>query len=218
MNSAGPVMLPDGAAVADLRQFAGRALRLDPGGVIRLVAEGWVLAAYCRALSGAGGPTVLALRTVALAEPVRLDLTVALESLQDRLSELKETAGQHIPLSLVSISGAGPAWAGVLPPRRGWSLEGMIEPVTLKSVAEQGIAEVSAETRSATGASAVAQLRARVWGRDLAAGSTLPAGAAFAADAYGFISDEAVTVHRRGAWWRLSLLRGHVLARQPGLG
>lgn len=220
MSAAGPVevLLPDVAALADLGRFVRRAAWLDPGGSIRLVGHGGVLAVYCCALSGGGGPTVLGLRTVALAPgqvPETIDVTLDLEPLRDRLTrhlELRES--QAIPLELAPTPGAGPGWAGLLPPRAGWSLDGLVEPAALKHVATAGIAEVAAGTPPNAGAAVVARLRARIWGRDFAAGSELPAGAAFAAEAYGFLGDEAVSVHRCGPWWRLSLLRGHVLARR----
>jgi hypothetical protein len=211
------VLLPDGAALADLSRFTSRALRLDPGGSIRLVGHGDVLAVYCCALSGGGGPTVLGLRTLALAAPEEVDVTLGLEALRDRLAMIQ---GQEevIALELVAGPGAGPAWAGLLPPRTGWLIEGLLESAVLKRVAAEGIAEVAAGTPANAGAAAVAHLRSRVWGRDLVQGSHLPAGAGFAAEMYGFLGDEeAVSVHRSGPWWRLSLLRGHILARRSSL-
>jgi hypothetical protein len=208
------VNLPDGAALADLSRFVRRAIRLDPGGSIRLSGHGEVLAAYCSALSGGGGPTVLGLRTMVLATSAQIDVTLELEALRDRLARLTSHEGSAVTLDLTPGSGVGSAWAGLLPPRTGWSLEGLLEPATLTKVAAAGIAEVAAGTPSGAGSAAVAQLRAKVWGRDLAENSHLPAGAAFAAEAFGFMGDEAVSVHRCGPWWRLSLLRGHILARR----
>lgn len=210
------MVLPDGVALADLSRFTSRALRVDPGGSIRLVGHGDVLAVYCCAISGGRGPTVLGLRTLVLAEPARLDVTVDLETLRDRLARLRGQDKPGIRLELMPGAGAGPAWAGLLPPRTGWSIEGLLEPAVLREVAAAGIEEVAAGIPAGAGAAAVTQLRSTVWGRDLAAGSHLPAGAAFAVSAYGFLGDEAVSVHRSGPWWRLSLLRGHVLARRSG--
>jgi hypothetical protein len=82
-----------------------------------------------------------------------------------------------------------------------------------------------------------------VWGRPLPGHEELPAGAAFAAEVFGFLGpdrsavgadgmdgldgadgmdgmdgldgEDAVSLHRAGRWWRLSMTRGHVLARPP---
>jgi hypothetical protein len=220
VTTSGPpgVVLPDAAAVADVSRFVQRALRLDPGGSIRLSGHGAVLAIYCCALSGGGGPTVLGLRTLALAEPGQVDVTLDLEVLRDRLARLRAQAGPRIALDLTPGSGAGASWAGLLPPRSGWSLEGVLDAAVMKDVAAQGIAEVAGGTPSGAGSAAVTRLRSGVWSRDLAPGSAVPAGAAFAAEGFGFLGEEAVSVHRAGPWWRLSMLRGHVLARRNPFG
>jgi len=43
----------------------------------------------------------------------------------------------------------------------------------------------------------------------------IPAGAGFAADALGFLSDSNLEVHRRGTWVRLSSSGGYVLVKFP---
>jgi hypothetical protein len=102
----------------------------------------------------------------------------------------------------------------------------------LRRAARSGIEEVAAGTPQIAGAAAVAKLRALVWGRPLLGHTELPAGAAFAAEAFGFLgtsrstggvdadevfdqelNQDAVSLHRAGRWWRLSTNRGHVLAR-----
>ena len=62
------------------------------------------------------------------------------------------------------------------------------------------------------GALIVNNARAAVWGRELDA-SGLPAGAAFAALALGFLADGDQKLYRAGRWFRLTGSRGHVLAR-----
>jgi hypothetical protein len=55
-----------------------------------------------------------------------------------------------------------------------------------------------------------------VWGRDVEGVDGLPSGAAFAAEALGFLAaGGAMTVFTSGAWVRLSSPRGHVLCRTP---
>ncbi|MFI7586874.1 hypothetical protein ACIB24_07345 [Spongisporangium articulatum] len=211
------LQLADDGASADLRTFASRARRLDAGAALRLVAAGGVLAVYACALHGGGGPTVLGLRTHALAERADLDVTVPAAAVLDRLA-LKPAGDVPAVLSVPETSAPQAAWAGVLPPRSGWSFEGLVSPDLLRAAASAGIAEVAAGTPDVAGASAVARLRALVWGRALD-GLTVPAGAAFAADAFGFLGGatsegaDAITLHRAGPWWRLSTTRGHILTR-----
>jgi hypothetical protein len=84
----------------------------------------------------------------------------------------------------------------------------------LRASAQAGVEEVAAGAGEGSGAQAVARLRALVWGRDVHGVPGLPAGAAFAADALGFLApDEPVALHRSGAWRRLTTQHGHVLAR-----
>jgi hypothetical protein len=262
------LVLPDVAALTDLQTFVGRAKQVDPGGAIRMVAHGEVLAVYAGALHGGGGPTVLALRVLTLAEPSEADVTVPLAALADRFGPPDRPAAADSPapsdrltladrvkpvqrpvrpmiaegpigLALPSATATGASWAGLLPPRVGWSVEGVLRVSDLRRAARAGIDEVAAGTPTVAGAAAVAKLRTLVWGRPLLGHSELPAGTAFAAEVFGFLgagrssgrgsagsgsgSDEevfdqnvdqdAVSLHRAGRWWRLSTTRGHVLAR-----
>ena len=76
------------------------------------------------------------------------------------------------------------------------------------------MAEIAAALPEAVGGHVVAQVRAAVWGRDLPSAPGVAAGAAFAADALGFLDpQEPVAVRQAGPWWRLSTSRGHVLVR-----
>jgi hypothetical protein len=227
--------LPDLAALADLETFIGRAKQIEAGGAVRLVAHGSVLAVYASALHGSGAPTVLALRVLELAEPSDVDATVSVAALTDRFAltdrslatkrVTPQTAGGPIPLALPPTTATGATWAGMVPPRSGWSMEGVLRADDLRRAARAGIDEVAAGTPQVAGAAAVAKLRALVWGRPLPDHDELPAGTAFAAEAFGFLSNlqsevfdqnaepDIVSLHRAGRWWRLSTARGHVLAR-----
>ncbi len=210
-----PVLrLDDVASLADLSTFVNRAHRADPGGAARLQAHGTVLAVYVCPLSGGGGPTVLGLRTTALAETEVVDVVVPLAALADRLSRSRNGTDLPVPPGEVVA-----AWAGIAPPRSGWEQLGQVAAVALVGAAEQGIAEVAAGTPSTSGAPAVAALRAGVWGRELT-GTPLPSGAAFVAHALAFVreSDPPVDVWATGPWTRLSSARGHVLTRRALLG
>lgn len=236
------LMLPDVAALADLETFVGRAKQIDPAAAVRLVADGTVLAVYASALHGAGAPTVLAMRVLSLAEPSAVDATVPAAALTDRFALSDRTlapqrlsdpdAGAPIRLALPTVTATGATWAGMVPPRSGWSVEGVVRVSDLRRAARVGIDEVAAGTPQVAGAAAVAKLRAQIWGRPLAGHAELPAGTAFAAEVFGFLgharssggidadevfdqeaNQDAVSLHRAGRWWRLSATRGHVLAR-----
>lgn len=198
--------------LADLRTFVTRAKSIDDG-AIRLQATGKVLAAYVCVLRprilGESTPTILGLRTMALAEPAQADATVTLASVMDRLA--RSGAGDTelpIPPSTVSES-----WAGVGAPRGGWEHVGTVSDADLKSAAEAGIAEVAGAVPAVAGAAVVNSARAAVWGRELPGLGELPTGAAFAAFALGFLGGDEQQVFRAGRWFRLSGPRGHVLVR-----
>jgi hypothetical protein len=233
------LVLPDAAALADLQTFVGRAKHIDPAGAVRLVAHERVLAVYAGALHGGGAPTVLAMRILALDEPSDVDVTVPVAAMTDRFALAERTRarisapiGESIPLALPSMTATGATWAGMEPPRSGWTVEGVVRVAALREAARAGIAEVAAGTPQIAGAAAVARLRALVWGRPLAGQAELPAGTAFAAEVFGFLGNsrssggidadevfdqeadqDVVSLHRAGRWWRLSTTRGHVLAR-----
>lgn len=197
--------------LADLRTFATRAKAIDDG-AIRLQAAGSVLAAYVCVLRprllGESTPTILGLRTMALAEPSGTDVTVALSAVLDRLAR----AGEYDAELLVPPTTVTESWTGVGAPRAGWELLGAVSDAHLRAAAVAGIAEVAGIVPDKPGALIVNNARAAVWGRELD-GSGLPAGAAFAAFALGFLADGDQKLYRAGRWFRLSGPRGHVLAR-----
>ena len=219
-----PISLPDLRALGDLETFVWRARRVDPDGACRLVATGDVLAVYASPVHGGGGPTVLALRVLALAQPAHLDVTVSLAGLLDRFPSARAAsepgvaaAGPvpvRVPADHVTVS-----WAGVSPPRAGWDAVGLLDPRQLRQLAADGVREIADGVPAGAGAAAVARLRGQVWGRALSADlPDVPAGIAFAADALGFLDDaEPVALYRLGPWARTTTRRGHVLARRPAL-
>ena len=101
------------------------------------------------------------------------------------------------------------------PPRRGWQALGVVDVALLAEAARAGVAEIAAGTPAGAGAAAVDRLRAAVWGRGVPWLEQTPAGAAFVADALGFLAaDEPVALNACGPWRRLTSSRGHVLARR----
>lgn len=157
---------------------------------------------------GESTPTILGLRTMALATPSGTDVTVALSAVLDRLAR---SAGDDVELP-VPPSTVTESWTGVGAPRSGWELVGQRSDAGLRKAAEAGIAEVAGIVPDKPGALIVNNARAAVWGRELDE-SGLPAGAAFAALALGFLADGDQKLYRAGRWFRLSGTRGHVLAR-----
>ena len=101
----------------------------------------------------------------------------------------------------------------VAPPRSGWEVVGDLTAEDLRTVATQGIAEITEGVPAGSGAQVVASMRQRVWARDSRTVPPVPSGAAFAAYALGFLTQESVRVSAHGRWTRLSTATGHVLVR-----
>lgn len=209
--------LGDPRAVADLRVFLSRARAVGEGAV-RLQAVGSVLAAYVLVVGprglGDAVPTVLGLRTIALARPAQADVTVSMASVFDRLARLGE------PGTVLEIPPADvrAPWAAVSPPRGPWQYEGEVDATAVQAAAAAGIAEVAAAVPDQAGSAIVQGIRAAVWGRDMDACPALPTGAAFAAHMLGFVTPgEDLRRYSCGPWSRLSSSRGHVLSRRPAV-
>jgi hypothetical protein len=216
MNGVPVLTFADGEGVADLATYVARARSLDEDGAMRLQAVGRVLAGWVCLVPGQGlmrSGLVLGLRTTALAEDHRLDVTVPLAALADRFARRASTGDAAASFRVPPME-VVPQWAGVSPPMGGWVQVGEVATSTLLAAAEEGIAEVAQGAPTGSGAAAVAMLRARVWAKEVAGGA--PAGAGLAARALGFAraGDDAVAaVHRSGVWTRVTLPSGHVLSR-----
>ncbi|QAB18030.1 hypothetical protein Leucomu_08955 [Leucobacter muris] len=205
--------LADHATRDDLRIFLERLLRAGEAEV-RLMTRGPALAVYGCTQAPRGitdpVPVVLVMRAFALAEaPAEaVDATVQARALLDRIARLGIVG---LALDVPDVT-AMAAWAGVLPPVSGWTAAGAVDAASLASVAEQGIARVSAALPQDPGEAVVERVRASVWGSEISPG--LPAAAAFAAEVMGFLRDEdRVLVSRSVTWTRLTMTRGHVLVR-----
>ncbi|NJC22507.1 hypothetical protein BJ994_001583 [Arthrobacter pigmenti] len=208
----------DPQVVSDLRTFVGRA-RAAEDGAVRLQASSNVLAAYVCILGprilGEATPTVLGLRTMPLDAASRLDTTVALASVADRLARMEEgDLVLSVPPTTVTET-----WAGVLPPRSGWRPAGTVPTDVLLDHAREGIREIAQSVPSNHGAIIVNNARGAVWGRNVAEVSTgLPAGAAFGAFALGFcVPGAQANVFTNGRWTRISTPGGHILVRRAAV-
>lgn len=201
------LLLADADSATDAMTFAVRAEKVGDGAV-RLRAEGGVLVMSCAALAPRGildrTPTILALRTVAADPELVCDLVVPADALR------AEGAALALPTSALRA-----AWAGVSPPRSGWSFARELPAAVLIRVADDGIAEVAGALPDGAGDDIVQQVRSAIWGSRSDELGDLPRGAAFAARALGFLVDpvEAVRVFSSGGWDRLTCHRGHVLVR-----
>jgi hypothetical protein len=208
------ISFPDSASVSDARTFLTRAARVDDTAV-RLVLTGGVLALYTSALSPRGlldrGFTVLGLRTMRASSAGDLDVVVPVRGILDRLATAESASGASLDVVLPDQR--------VSTPRSGWLPVGDLPAGTLIDTARRGVAEVADALPTAAGDHIVHSVRQSVWARALEERDDVPAGAAFAADAYGFVPDaaEVVPVFASGSWVRLSPRRGHILARRSSV-
>lgn len=200
----------------DLRTYVARARSLDADGAIRLQSHGMALAAYVGVLPGRGpvmSGAVIGLRVMALAEPADVDVIVALASVSDRLARTRTSLSASTDTFSVPPTTVRVGWAAMAPPRSGWEVVGDLSVEDLRTVATQGIAEVTQGTPDGSGAQVVAAQRQRVWTRETETVPPIPSGAAFAAYALGFLTQQHARVLAHGRWTRLSTETGHVLVR-----
>ncbi|MYM19588.1 hypothetical protein GSY69_06285 [Brevibacterium sp. 5221] len=164
------IALPSAAALADWQTLVERARRADPEAAIRLSAAGSTLVLTCAPLYpaslGDGMPLVLGMRMIRLADSSAdgLDAVVPAAALLDRFARANSRGSLHIGVPPQEVHAA---WAGIAPPRGGWSAAGSVPAAVLHAIARAGIAEIARGTPEGSGAHAVAALRRRVWGRSL---------------------------------------------------
>lgn len=212
--------LADSPSLGDLKVFLSRAARLDSVSV-RLIGGSGVLAIYVPVLHPRGllddAPTVLGLRTFALATGGEFDLVVSSRAMLDRIAMLSVTVNSDSgPVDIVPpATENAPAWIGISPPRGGWTTAGSIEVDVLEQVAREGIAEVAAAIPTGTGEQLVHKVRSEVWGRAIpGVEQQVPAAVAFAATSLGFLkTNTPAQVFVSGNWTRVSTRGGHVLSR-----
>jgi hypothetical protein len=212
--------LLDAFALRDLQVFLGRAERVDNGSV-RVVSGGGVLAVYIAVFYPAGlldqAPTILGLRTFALAESESFESVVPVRSLVERINRLEAAVTDDaapvtvsLPMEVNTVT-----WAAISPPRGGWVALEATNSELLDAVARAGIDEVAGAVPTGTGEQIVHRVRTEVWGRPIDGLEHIPAGGAFAAFSLGFLGgDDAVSVFESGPWTRLTTKRGHVLIKR----
>ncbi len=228
------LLLADHPTRDDLKVYLERLQKVGQPEV-RLVTRGGVMAVYGCTQAPAGltdtVPVVLCMRAFALrhggtgqegtaadagtgagpgagAGAWDVDVTVSGRALLDRIARMG-IIGLTLDLPDATVT---TAWAGVLPPTTGWEQTGVLDAPSLGRAAEEGIARVADLLPESPGEAVVRQVRASVWGVDIAPG--VPAAAAFAAESLGFLREETrASLWRTLTWVRLSTGRGHVLVR-----
>jgi hypothetical protein len=200
----------------DAIQFLERAARVNNGST-RLIAEGGFLQFYVGILIPRGlldqTPTVLGLRVFRLLSPQTFDVVVPIESLVHRLQVTQEEKGEEtrVPAEVASLS-----WASITPPREGWRRRLGVTAEALRSAAEHGVKQVADVVPDTIGESVLQKVRSEVWGTIIPTHKRIPAGAAFAADALGFLGEKTLSVHSLDNWVRLSAKTGYVLVKFAG--
>ncbi|GGW91346.1 hypothetical protein [Streptomyces noursei] len=198
--------LADAGEAADLAAFLARLIHYDRGAAVRLQAGGGVLAVFGRPPSF----EVLAIRTARLAADAAVadaDADAGDESgagasgrgrtggsgLDVTVSAGELLEGVHEAAGSVTVPAAvtGPPWAGVLPPRGGWTrVPGLPSPEALTRAVSAAVAEFRARDEELPPQRRTRPERDRIgreiWSRTL--GDTeLPLRAVHAAQALGFL-------------------------------
>jgi hypothetical protein len=193
-------------AAADLATFARRVARFEPEAVIRIVAEGMVAGCFAETPFDA-----LALRAVALAAPLNVDVVVEAGTLAARAVGVDGEL--ELPPAVPALR-----WTSSLPPRSGWTEVSRLGGPTVAGQLAAGVEEfrrrapdVSTGLALREGRAALDALAAEIWARELAAG--IPLRLAHAADSYGFLGEGDVVLRSLGQWWRLDAPHGSVVAR-----
>jgi hypothetical protein len=208
------VFLPaDLGEVQGLHAYLSRLVALDGRACVRLQGQRHVLGVW-------GGPPmdVVTMRPVALGEPSdAADLTVSALRLLERLAP-QQAAGVRVELPPAV---PGPAWAGLLPPRSGWTAVATVPAAAVHDAVRVGVAAFARRVallaeveRTRSRLDAVA---AEVWGRPVAGG--VPLRVAHAAHLTGLLGREGdVTAYTCGPWRRLGCPGGSVASRGGAAG
>lgn len=212
------LVFDDGTSVSDLANFISRAKTVDDDGAL-FTGRGTALAVYVPVLVpaelGQGQYTILAMRVHRLATETTVNASYSLSSIQDRLARMNEGT---VEFSLPP-SEENPRWAGISVPVSGWLEVADVDDDDLQRAAQAGINEVAQALPANAGLPVVSQVRQHVWSTPIAeSADALPAGAAFAMHALGFLMPgNRSKVWRSGNWQRVSNGRGHVLIRRSSL-
>jgi hypothetical protein len=187
----------------ELTAYVGQLSRLDPRAVLRLTASASALGVFARPPF-----EVLVFRAFPLAGPTELDVTVPCTGFAVDADVVKPPP--PVPT---------PPWAGVLPPRGGWT---ELARATTEDVVEQvraGTDDFKARTEALAAAerapAVLDRVAAEVWAQKALGPVTLRS--AHAAVRLGFLTQgDEVVVRAAGPWLRLEGRHGLVFSRRPG--
>lgn len=217
------------AALTDLRTFMLRQAQFTGGAVWLIARDGsgsapdawgvvdsrlaFLAAAFAPQSLTEQMPTVLVMKSFRVVTGARgLNEVFDEHAILERLERLRRTgARQETVFTLPPVS-LSASWAGVTPPFTNWQRVGEVSVESLKNVAVSGSERVAAALPAQPGLAIARQIRARVWAESMFDG--VPAGAAFAMDAMGFLADqETATLYRAPGWSSLHSKYGTVLVR-----
>jgi hypothetical protein len=184
-----------------LVQYLERLVSLDSRAAVRLQAGGPALGVW-------SGPPfeVVALRPVALAEPVQLDATVSAQRLLERA---RNGLAVEIPASV-----SGPTWTGLLPPRSGWEERVRSDVGNVRAAVEMAKHFFRERADGVTDRTALERIAHDVWERTCLA--EVPVRAAHAAESLGLMGpgDGVAVAYSTETWTRLAVPGGSVAARR----
>lgn len=200
------VPLHPGAA-SDLAMFARRVSRFEPDAVIRIVGGETVVGCFAETPFDA-----LALRAVALAEPLDVDIVVEAGTLAARA--VSAGGRLDLPAALPPLR-----WTTSMPPQSGWTESVRLPLDQVIARVDVGVEDFKARASGVAdglalreGRAALERLAGEIWDVELAEG--MPLRLAHAASSYGFlVGDGGVVLRQAGSWWRLDAPHGAVLAR-----
>jgi hypothetical protein len=143
-----------------------------------------------------------------------LDITVSAQRLRECVQGAAADGQVQLPAAV-----PGPAWAGLLPPRAGWSELATVPAAAVHDAVRVGVdafkrrVDLLAEgERTQPALEAVAR---EIWSRPVVAG--VPLRAAHAAELTGLLPREGeVVVYESGPWLRLACPGGSVALRRDG--
>jgi hypothetical protein len=209
----------DGAA-ADLAVFATRVARFEAEAVIRIVASGKVVGCFAETPFD-----VLAMRALALASPLDVDLVVEAGTLAARA--VGDRGELELPPPVPALR-----WTTSMPPRSGWTELARLPLADVAGRVADGVAEfrrrgpeLAAGSARREGRVELEKLADEIWDRELAA--EVPLRFAHAAESYGFLGGSGgpgssssvgagsaeVVLRSIGQWWRLDAPHGSILGR-----
>jgi hypothetical protein len=214
-SAASVLQLEDLQDVSDTEVFLRRSSGLRDG-VTRLVARGGAMAVHVAAsfplVLGGAAPTIVGQRGLRLGAPAELDVVVPISEVRDRLARMQRTGSTTFD---VPTSRPSAPWTATLPLQASWRERDPVSDDVWRAVAGDVASDVRAALPQDPGQAMVFQAREALWSRhDDRLGGGAVSGAAFVAQAYGFLLPGGSSRRFTSATWeRLSSRGGTLLWR-----